>query len=567
MPTPLARPPEFRGIFRQDDDARAVYSEAAGIARAVPAAVAIPADADDVPALVRWARSTGTPLIPRGSGSSMAGGAIGRGVIVDLSRLDTMGPVDTDKRRVTVGAGALRGAVDSLARTHGLRFPVDPSSGAFCTMGGMASTNAAGARSLKFGATRNWITALDCVFEDGSRTLLHRGAELPTQVKAPALATFLRFAMPTIFTSVLAEPIAEVRHHGVLKESSGYALTDFAYSGDIIDILIGSEGTLAIIVGLELALAPVAGATSSLLGAFPTLEMAIEGAIHARDAGATACELLDRTFLEMAAPALAATAPGAPPLPPGTEAVLLAEVEGDDQESASRSASALGRAFTDAGASLVTLALDLPSETALWELRHAVSPMLSRMDPALRSMQFIEDAAVPPQHLAEYVRRVRHALAARGIAGVIFGHAGDSHVHVNPLVDTSRPDWRADVEAILDEITEAVAQLGGTLAGEHGDGRLRTPLLGRVWRDDALVLFELVKRSFDPFGIFNPGVKVPLPSQEALTEIKYDPSLPPLPPAAATALARVERERAYATLRLDLLGDANDRLPAAASPL
>ena len=567
MPTPIARPPEFRGIFRQDDDARAVYSEAAGIARAIPAAVAIPADANDVPALVRWARSTGTPLIPRGSGSSMAGGAIGRGVIVDLSRLATIGPVDTDKRRVTVGPGALRGAVDSRAREHGLRFPVDPSSGAFCTMGGMAATNAAGARSLKFGPTRNWVTALDCVFEDGSRALLRRGAELPTQVKAPALATFLRFAMPTIFTSVLAEPIAEVRHRGVLKESSGYALTDFAYSGDIVDILIGSEGTLAIIVGLELALAPIAGATSSLLAAFPTLEMAIDGAISARDAGATACELLDRTFLEMAAPALATTAPGTPPLPAGTEAVLLAEVEGDDRDAASAAASTLARAFTDAGASLVTLALDLPSETALWELRHAVSPMLSRMDPALRSMQFIEDAAVPPEHLAEYVRSVRHALASRDVGGVIFGHAGDSHVHVNPLVDTSRPDWRADVEAILDEITEVVAQLGGTLAGEHGDGRLRTPLLGRVWRDDALVLFELVKRSFDPLGIFNPGVKVPLPSQEALTDIKYDPSLPPLPPAAASALARVERDRAYATLRLDLLGDANDPLPATASPL
>ena len=497
----------------------------------------------------------------------MAGGAIGRGVIVDLSRLDAIGPVDTRKRRVTVGPGALRGAVDARAREHGLRFPVDPSSGAFCTMGGMASTNAAGARSLKFGATRNWVTALDCVFEDGSRTLLRRGAELPTQVKAPALATFLRFAMPPIFTSVLAEPIAEVRHHGVMKESSGYALTDFAYSGDIVDILIGSEGTLAIIVGLELALAPVPAATSSILAAFPSLEFAIEAAIRARNAGATACELLDRTFLEMAAPSIASAAPGAPPLPTGTEAVLLAEVEGDDRQAANVAAAALERAFADAGASLVTLALDLPSETALWELRHAVSPMLSRLDPMLKSMQFIEDAAVPPEHLPEYVRRVRHSLASRGITGAIFGHAGDAHVHVNPLIDTSLPEWRSSVDEILEEITDLVAELGGTLAGEHGDGRLRTPLLHRVWREDAVVLFELVKRSFDPLGIFNPGVKVPLPSQEALAEIKYDPSLPPLPRAAAAALARVERDRAYATLRLDLLGDRENPLPGAASPL
>ena len=567
MPTPLDRPPEFRGIFRQDDDARAVYSEAAGIARAIPLAIAVPEDADDVAALVRWAHSTGTPIVPRGSGSSMAGGAVGRGVILDLSRLDGIGTVDAERRRVTVGPGALRGAVNARAAEHGLRFPVDPSSGAFCTMGGMAATNAAGARSLRFGATRNWITALDCVFEDGSRVMLRRGAELPTQVKAPAIATFLRFAMPPIFTAVLAEPIAEVRHHGVLKESSGYALADFAYSGDIVDILIGSEGTLAIIVGLELALAPLPAATSSLLAAFPSLESAVEAAIRARNAGATACELLDRTFLDMAAAAISSTAPAAPPLPEGTEAVLLAEVEGDTRESAGAGASALERAFTDAGASLVTLALDLPSETALWELRHAVSPMLARLDPSLRSMQFIEDAAVPPEHLPEYVRRIRHALARRNVTGVIFGHAGDAHVHVNPLIDTRRSDWRSVVEEILDEATDAVAELGGTLAGEHGDGRLRSPLLGRVWRDDATVLFELVKRSFDPLGILNPGVKVPLAGQEALAEIKYDPTLPPLPQRAAAALARIERERAYSRFRLDLLDESAAPLPGTREPL
>lgn len=565
--TPLAPPLEFRGIFRQDDDARAVYSEAAGIARVIPTAVAVPVDADDVVTLVRWARSTGTPLIPRGSGSSMSGGAVGRGVIVDLSRLDAIGPVDTGRKRVTVGPGALRNAVNARAAEHGLRFPVDPSSGAFCTLGGMASTNAAGARSLKFGPTRNWITALDCVFEDGSRTWLHRGAELPTQVKAPALETFLRYAMPPIFTSVLAEPVAEVRHHGVMKESSGYALTEFAYSGDLIDILIGSEGTLAIIVGLELSLAPRASATSSLLAAFPSLEAAIDAAIRARNAGASACELLDRTFLDMAAPAIASTAPGAPPLPDGTEAVLLAEVEAETGDAAAAAAAGLDRAFTDAGASLVTLALDLPSETALWELRHAVSPMLARLDPRLRSMQFIEDAAVPPEHLPEYVRRVRHALASRGVRGAIFGHAGDAHVHVNPLIDTGRPDWQSAVEEVLEEVTGAVAELGGTLAGEHGDGRLRTPLLKHVWREDALVLFELVKRSFDPLGIFNPGVKVPVAGQEALGAIKYDPSLPPLPRAAAAVLARIEVERAYASFRMDLLASFAGRLPEAREPL
>src|SRR5665647_3513723 len=145
------KPEGFRGVFRDDDSARAVYAEGAGIARAMPAAVAVPVDADDVSALVRWAAASKTPLVARGSGSGMAGGAVGPGVIVDLSRIDFVGRIDTERRRVMVGPGALRGAVNELARGKGLRFPVDTSSGAFCTIGGMAATNAAGAHTLRYG--------------------------------------------------------------------------------------------------------------------------------------------------------------------------------------------------------------------------------------------------------------------------------------------------------------------------------------------------------------------------------------------------------------------------------
>ena len=168
-------------------------------------------------------------------------------------------------------------------------------------------------------------------------------------------------------------------------------------------------------------------------------------------------------------------------------------------------------------------------------------------------MQFIEDGAVPALKLAEYVRGVREALEARNIRGVIFGHAGDAHVHVNPLVDVSKPDWRTQVEGLLDDVVALTARLGGTLAGEHGDGRLRTPLLSRVWSEQARELFALVKNAFDPSGILNPGVKVPLTGQEPLGDIKYDPSLAPLPPEARQALDKITDERAYSTFRLSLI--------------
>lgn len=144
----LQPPPEFRGLFRQDATARAVYSEAAGIGQIVPLGVAVPRDADDLATLVRWAARTGTALVPRGSGSSMASGAIGDGVIVDLSRLRGMEPVDVARRTVRCAPGTLRDEVDAAARAVGLQFPVDPSSGAYCTLGGMASTNSAGAHKI-----------------------------------------------------------------------------------------------------------------------------------------------------------------------------------------------------------------------------------------------------------------------------------------------------------------------------------------------------------------------------------------------------------------------------------
>jgi FAD/FMN-containing dehydrogenase len=565
----MRRPADFRGTFRDDDAARAVYAEAAGIARVVPLAVAVPADAEDVVALARWASATETPLVPRGSGSSMAGGAVGPGVIVDLSRLDAIGTVDVAARRMRTGPGAVLATVDATARRHGLRFPPDPSSGKFCTVGGMASTNAAGAHTLRYGATRAWVVALDCVFADGTRAELRRGAPAPDGV--PAVERFLRDVRPALLAHEAASPSV---HAGVKKESSGYALADYARSGELVDLLVGSEGTLALVVGVELALAPVPGATSSALAAFPTLVAAVGAAVLARAAGASACELLDRTFLDVVASGGGGNGGGgSPEVPDGTEAVLLAEVEGHDLADAVARARALGATFGDAGASQVTLALDDVTEPSLWELRHAASPVLARLDPALKSMQFIEDGAVPPERVPEYVRGVREALARRGVRGVIFGHAGDAHIHVNPLVDVRRPEWRDQVRALLDDVVELTARLGGTLAGEHGDGRLRTPLLARVWPAETRALFARVKASFDPVGVLNPGVVVPLGGQRAIGDVKYDPALPPLPAAARAALDRVERERAYARARLALLDEVSGAagtpapgMPAASLP-
>ena len=539
--------PEFRGYFREDELARAVYSEAAGIARAVPSAVAVPVDAEDVVALVKWAAETGTTLIPRGSGSSMAGGAVGSGVIVDLSRINHLGRIDERDKTVWAEPGVLWSTLDVAARRKGLRLPVDPSSGNFCTLGGMVSTNASGPHSLRFGSIRAWVNALDCVFSDGDRATITRGEPPPKRIDA--INRFMRDVHGEIVASDKRRPIM---HLGVRKESSGYAIHDYATKADLVDLLVGSEGTLAIIVGIQLTLAPVPAATSSLLGSFASLEQATVAATKAVEAEASACELLDKTFLAYAASGQPADAMFKEKMQ-GAAAVLLAEVESYSVDSAATAAQDLAKAFRQAGATEVEVALTPDAEREIWELRHAASPILAGLEHAT-SMQFIEDGAVPLPKLPDYVKGVREALAEHEVSGVIFGHAGDAHVHVNPLVDVTQPDWRERVTHLLDDVVALTARLGGTLTGEHGDGRIRTPLLTRVWHKDAIKAFGLIKQAFDPRNILNPGVKVPLQGQKAITDIKYDPSLPALPEKARTVLDDLVKARAYDRFRLSLIG-------------
>jgi len=538
--------PEFRGYFREDQLARAVYSEAAGIGRAVPSAVAVPVDAEDVVALVKWGAESGTTLIPRGSGSSMAGGAVGSGVIVDLSRINHLGRIDERDKTVWAEPGVLWSTLDVAARRKGLRLPVDPSSGNFCTLGGMVSTNASGPHSLRFGSIRGWVNALDCVFSDGDRATVTRGEPPPKRIAA--INRFMRDVHGEIVASDKRRPIM---HLGVRKESSGYAIHDYATRADLVDLLVGSEGTLAIIVGIQFNLAPVASATSSLLGSFASLEQATVAATKALEAGASACELLDKTFLAYAASGAPADARFKEKMQ-GAVAVLLAEVESYSVDSAAAAAADLAKAFRDAGATDVEVALTPEAEREIWELRHAASPILAGLEHST-SMQFIEDGAVPLPKLPDYVKGVREALAAREVSGVIFGHAGDAHVHVNPLIDVTQPDWRVRITHLLDDVVALTARLGGTLTGEHGDGRIRTPLLTRVWHKDAIKAFGLIKQAFDPRNILNPGVKVPLKDQKAITDIKYDPSLPALPEKARTALDELVKARAYDRFRLSLI--------------
>ena len=527
-------PPPIRGLYRTDHRARAAYAEGAGIFRILPAAVCVPLDREDLASLAHWASAHRVPLVPRGAGSAMGGGNVGEGFVVDLTALPRRLDLDGPARCARAGASVTLAELNAAADRAGLRLPPDPSSGRWATLGGMLSTNAAGARTVRYGSVRRWVEALELVTADGEIVELRRG-----QGARPRSRTVERFeaeAAPVIRESA---GLIRDRFPRTRKNSSGYALDAWLATGDLLDLIVGAEGTLGFVTAAEWRLDPVPAARAGLRVALRTLDTLADAVAALLAHEPSAVELLDRTFLELVGEA-------------GPEAVLLVEIERDDEAAARE---AVDRAATAVApwAAGVDTALTPAAADRLWALRHAASPILAGLPETRRSLQVIEDGCVPVERMGDYVRAVREAAAARGLAVVIFGHAGDGHVHVNLLPELERVGWEAAVAALLEDVTDALVRLGGTPSGEHGDGRLRAGLLARVYGDEVVALFARVKRAFDPLGILNPGVILPDPvGGTPIRRLKAGDQALPLPDDIVRGLRRIEQRGGYGESRLAL---------------
>ncbi len=533
-------PPSLRGTFRTDERARASYSEGAGIYRIVPEAVAVPADVADLQTLVRWAARGGHALVPRGAGSAMGGGNVGTGVVVDLTAMaPALLEIDPDARTARTSAGITHGELSLAASRHGLRLPPDPSSSSWVTLGGMLATNAAGARTVRYGPARSWVLEATAVTADGEVARLARGE---ASADTAALARFHQETAPAILAAR-----AEVtrRFPRTTKNTAGYALDAWLASGDDLDLLIGSEGTLALITEITWQLDPIPAARRSILIEAPSLEELGTLIVALRDEGPSALELLDRTFLDVVRrdPPPGITVPAA-------ETVVLVEMEGTADVvdgGVARIESAVARLGGRA-----VVARTSEEEAAIWALRHAASPILARLPETRRSMQLVEDGCVPLERLGEYIRLLREAAARHGLPIVLFGHAGDGHVHANLLPDVTALGWEHEVASLYDEVSAGVLALGGTPAGEHGDGRLRAPLLERLYGAEVMTLFRGVKEAFDPLTILNPGVILPARGAGPVSHLKVGRGAAPIPDDIAAALRTIERTGGYATPRLSL---------------
>src|SRR5437899_2721318 len=453
-----------------DERIRAAYSEGAGIYRIVPRGGAAAGGGGARRQLGRRAGGEGPPLVARGGGSGMAGGSVGRGVIVDLSQGFGWTKANWERRHIWVGASVTWAQVNGAARQFGLRLPPDPASGAFATSGGLVATNAAGPRSVRCGSVRQWVEALEAVGAGGAIRRVSRGGGPGRWRLDPASSDLVRARFPR-----------------TRKNSGGYALDRFAESGDELDLLIGSEGTLGFITAVQWRLEPIPPDVAGAVLGFATLDALVGALPYLVALNPSAVELLDRTFLALVEQAGAV-------LPSGLAAVLLLEFERDTAAAARGVVSDAVRGLKSVTAHVET-ALDRSGLERLWAIRKLASPVLARLSETRRSLQVVEDGCVPQERLGAYVEGIRAAAERRDLAVAMFGHAGGGHVHVNALPDTSRPGWRDAVAGRFTGAGGLFVGAGGTPSGGPRRGRPRGGPAGAFFGAAGRGLFRAPQRT------------------------------------------------------------------------
>lgn len=491
---------------------RALYSADASLYRVVPEAVVRPDSVDELARLTRAALSAGIPITTRGAGTSVAGNAVGPGLVVDCSRLDRITHLDHGSRAAIVEPGVIGGRLNAAAARYGLRFGPDPSTIDRCTIGGMIGNNACGARALGYGRTSDNLLGLEVITGTGERLSLGAGPS-----SSPTLEALQRLVMSNL-------GVIRTEFGRFSRQISGYALEHLLPENgfNVARFLVGSEGTLAVVLGARLRLVPLPRLTTLVPIGYPDMATAADDAELVRGFGPTAIEGLDGRLLQAAGKQF--------PLPlPDGDGWLLVELAGDDAAELDDRARSLAAAVHGIAGPAIT---DPDEAARLWRVRADAAGLAAISGPRPSHAGW-EDAAVPVARLGAYLRAFDRLLVEHGLHGVPYGHFGEGCVHVRIDFALSSPDGVAGYRRFVEQAADLAASLGGSASGEHGDGRARSELLTRQYSAEALRLFAAVKELFDPHHLLNPGVLVaPRPLDADLRR----------PRAAASRLPRLRPE-------------------------
>ncbi|WUA11993.1 FAD-binding protein [Nocardia sp. NBC_01377] len=479
---------------------RSAYSSDASLYRVVPRAIVRPRHEDEVAATLDVCRALGVPVTARGAGTSVAGNAVGAGVVIDFSRhMNEVLELDVETRSARVQPGTVHATLQTAAQRAGLRFGPDPSTHTRCTIGGMIGNNACGARTLGYGRTVDNVEKLSVLTMRGERiTAATRVLGAPEVGGAPRVVDGLR----EIIGANLAVARLEFATFG--RQVSGYAVDNLLPERgfDVGGLLVGSEGTLAVVTEASVRLVVDPPHRVVVVLGYEDFGSAGDAVSSILPFAPTACEGIDARIVEVVT---SRRGPGSvPPLPDG-RAWLIVELSGAARESVLEQADALVRVGGAIDARVVT---DPRLAAALWRIREDGAGLAGRAPSGLPAHAGWEDAAVPPARIGDYLRAFDVLVDAHGLTAMPYGHLGDGCVHVRLDFPLTATDGTRRFREFLLEAADLVVGFGGSLSGEHGDGRARSELLPRMYSPEAMGLFGAIKAMFDPDGLLNPGVLV-----------------------------------------------------------
>src|SRR5262245_61200164 len=528
-----------RGDVRFDPISRALYATDASIYQVEPLGVVLPHDEADVATVLRLARRHRAAVLPRGAGTSLAGQTVGRAIQLDFSKyMHRLLEVNAEEGYAWVEPGLVLDQLNAQLAPHGLKFAPDVSPSNRATVGGMIGNNSAGMYSLVYGKTIDHILELRVMLSDGSVTTLAPLSE--EELRAKLTLDSLEGRTYRTVRRLAREHADEIarRYPKVLRRVGGYNLDAFVDGSweigvgswtsspqlptpnsylparfNMAKMIVGSEGTLAVVLAAKIRLAPRPKHTAIGVVAFETLDAALEAVVPCLECRPSAVELMDEILLDLTRKSrdyarylssFVRDTPGG---------LLQVEFFGDSAEAVQADLDRLEQHLRHEHELdfEFTRAISPEQQNAVLQVRKASMPLLQSISPDRKPETFVEDSAVPPEKLRDYVRRFRQICADRGVEVAMYGHASVGLVHARPLLNLKDAGDVAKLRSIAEAIKDLVLEFGGALSGEHGDGQVRSEFNRELFGDTLYEAFREIKRTFDPHGLLNTGKIVDAP--------------------------------------------------------
>jgi FAD/FMN-containing dehydrogenase len=505
------------GEVMTSPDARRYFATDSSILTVTPALVVYPRNENDVRKTARFTwqlaeRGRVIPMTARGAGTDQGGAAIGSGLIIAFpAHMHRILELDDKSGVVVVEPGTNYGKLQQTLHTHDRFLPPFPASMEYSTIGGAVANNASGEKSVKYGATRDFVKSLRVVLANGEVIETGRLNKRDLNKKL-GLATFegeIYRALDALLDE--GQEIIEKSRLGVTKNSAGYFLQDVKRrdgSIDLTPLFVGSQGTLGIMSEITLATEAYNPATTLLVAHFEDFEKAQSAVLELRALPEmpSAIEMVDDQLLTL----VDKLNPNqlkdsiAKPFP---KVVMLVEFD-DPSERTQRKLAKKAAKILERHAIQVGIETEPEQQENMWKIRHSSATVVAHGEGGAKALPVIEDGVVPPERFREYIEGVHQLFARNHLQAAVWGHAGDANLHMQPFLDLGQVGDRQTAFRLLDEYYNLVISLGGSTSGEHGDGRIRAPYLAKLYGPEMYALFQKVKQIFDPYGTLNPGVKM-----------------------------------------------------------